>query len=90
MKYDDEYSGYDVPIIMQFPISDIGAVNEYCTTSDLSRRLGIGAPQVSRHLRKLREAELLESVRDGKMVKHRLRMNAIYSIGYEFLTRIVK
>lgn len=117
VKYDHAYAGYEVPVIVQFPINDMGAanksiheiqhqmavladsarlelcrhlVNEYCTTSDLSRRLGIGAPQVSRHLRKLREAELLESVRDGKMVKHRLRMNVIYSIGYEFLTRIVK
>ncbi|MDO2934723.1 DUF5937 family protein [Paeniglutamicibacter sulfureus] len=117
VKYDDEYAGYEIPIIVQFPISDMGTVNrsiheiqnqmavladsarlelcrhlvnEYCTTSDLSRRLGIGAPQVSRHLRKLREAELLESIRDGKMVKHRLRMNVVYSIGYEFLTRIVK
>ena len=117
VKYDTEYVGYDVPIVVQFPISEMGTVsrsihevqnqlavlsdsarleicrhlvNEYCTTSDLARRLGISAPQVSRHLRKLREANLLESVRDGKMIQHRIRTNVVYSLGYEFLTSVIK
>lgn len=65
-------------------------VNEYSTTSELSRRVGMSAPQVSRHLKRLRDAGLLESVRDGKMVKHRLQLTAVYSLGYEYLARIGK
>lgn len=50
----------------------------------------MSAPQVSRHLRHLRAVGPLESARDGKMVKHRLKLSAVYSVGYDFLSRIVR
>ncbi|WP_054952018.1 ArsR/SmtB family transcription factor [Flaviflexus massiliensis] len=65
-------------------------VNDEYTTSELARRTGMGAPQVSRHLTRLREVGLVESTRDGKMVKHRLRTDVVYSIGLEFLRLLTR
>ena len=65
-------------------------VNEYCTTGELALRVGMTEPQVSRHLRRLREAGLLESVRDGRLVRHRIELGAVYSLGHQFLTRLVQ
>lgn len=117
VKFDQGYPSRDVPVIVQFPVSEMDSratslaqiqqrmavlaegarlelcrhlVNEYCSTSELARRTGMGAPQVSRHLGRLREVGLLESVRDGKMVRHRMQLAAVYSLGYEFLARIIR
>lgn len=65
-------------------------VNEDCTTTELARRTGMSAPQVSRHLRKLREAGLLESEREGRLVRNRLVLRAVYSLGYDFIAGIVR
>ncbi|MFE1169098.1 DUF5937 family protein [Nocardiopsis sp. NPDC058789] len=65
-------------------------VNEHCTTGELATRVGMTEPQVSRHLRRLREAGLLESVRDGRLVRHRIRLGTVYSLGHQFLTRLVQ
>lgn len=65
-------------------------VNEECTTSELARRTGMTAPQVSRHLRRLREAGLLESVRDGQQIRNRLRLQAVHSVGFDLVAAIVR
>ncbi|MCR8669570.1 DUF5937 family protein [Agrococcus sp. HG114] len=65
-------------------------VNEWCTTSELARRTGMTAPQVSRHLRRLKDVDLLVSTRNGKLVAHRLRSERIYQLGYEFLSTLTR
>lgn len=65
-------------------------LNEDCTTSELAERTGMTAPQVSRHLGRLRDAGLLVSVRDGRLVRHRLRAHVVASLGRDLLARIVK
>jgi len=65
-------------------------VNEHCTTGELANRVGMSAQQVSRHLRRLREVGLLDSARDGRLVRHRLKLGAVYSVGHQFLTRLVQ
>lgn len=65
-------------------------VNEWCTTSELARRTGMTAPQVSRHLRRLKDVGLLISTRDGKMISHRLRSDVIYQLGHEFLSTLTR
>lgn len=65
-------------------------VNEDCTTTELARRTGMTAPQVSRHLRRLREAGLLESEREGRLVRNRLVLRAVYSMGYDLIAAVVR
>lgn len=65
-------------------------VNEECTTTELARRTGMTAPQVSRHLRRLREAGLLESEREGRLVRNRLVLRAVYSMGYDLISAVVR
>lgn len=65
-------------------------VNEWCTTTELARRTGMTAPQVSRHLRRLKDVELLVSTRDGKLIAHRLRSDLIYQLGHEFLSTLTR
>ena len=57
-------------------------VNEPITTSDLSVRTGMALPQVSRHLGRLREAGLLTSHRDGRMIYHRLDIRPPHAPGH--------
>ncbi|MFK5689081.1 DUF5937 family protein [Ornithinimicrobium sp. LYQ92] len=65
-------------------------VNEDCTTTELARRTHMSTPQVSRHLRRLREVGLLESERDGRLVRNRLVLRAVYSMGYDLVAGIVR
>lgn len=65
-------------------------VNEWCTTTELARRTGMTAPQVSRHLRRLKDVDLLVSTRDGRMVAHRLRSDLVYQLGHEFLSALTR
>lgn len=65
-------------------------VNEECTTTELARRTGMTTPQVSRHLRRLREAGLLESEREGRLVRNRLVLRAVYSMGYDLIAAVVR
>lgn len=65
-------------------------VNEHCTTTELAKRTGMTVPQVSRHLRRLRDSGLLDSVKDGRMVRNRLNLRAVYSLGYDLISSIVR
>jgi DNA-binding transcriptional ArsR family regulator len=65
-------------------------VNEECTTSELARRTGMPAPQVSRHLARLRDVGLLFSERDGRYIRHRLLLTRIYRLGPELVNSIVR
>ncbi|MEV4149322.1 DUF5937 family protein [Amycolatopsis sp. NPDC049691] len=65
-------------------------VNEPITTSDLAARTGMTVPQVSRHLGRLREAGLLVSRRDGRMIQHRLDLQRLMQLGVDVLTTIMR
>ncbi|MET9224456.1 DUF5937 family protein [Lentzea sp. NPDC003310] len=64
-------------------------INEQCTTTELAWRTGMTQPQVSRHLRKLREAGLVVSARHGRTVQHRIQTSRLYGIGYDLVAGIV-
>ncbi|MGW6443263.1 DUF5937 family protein [Lentzea sp. NPDC055074] len=64
-------------------------INEQCTTTELAWRTGMTQPQVSRHLRRLREAGLVVSARHGRTVQHRLQTSRLYGIGYDLVAGIV-
>jgi DNA-binding transcriptional ArsR family regulator len=55
-------------------------------TSELATQLGMSAPQVSRHLRKLREAELVHAHRRGSVVYYQLDAAAIERLGPQLLS----
>ncbi|WP_430592197.1 DUF5937 family protein [Humidisolicoccus flavus] len=65
-------------------------VNESCTTSELAQRTGMTTPQVSRHLRRLKDVGLIVSQRDGRMIKHRLRSDLVYQLGHEYLNALTR
>ena len=65
-------------------------VNEAITTSDLARRTGMSAPQVSRHLARLRAVGLLISERDGRFVHHRLDVATLMQLGPHLIASIVQ
>jgi len=56
---------------------------EPLTTSELARRSGMSEPQVSRHLRHLREVELVSSERTGRLVHYQLDLAAIRALGFD-------
>ncbi|MFD4636318.1 DUF5937 family protein [Lentzea sp. NPDC058436] len=64
-------------------------INEQCTTTELAWRTGMTQPQVSRHLRRLREVGLVESARHGRTVQHRIQTSRLYGIGYDLVAGIV-
>lgn len=64
-------------------------INEPCTTTELAWRTGMTQPQVSRHLRRLREAGLVVSARHGRTVQHRIQTSRLYGIGYDLVAGIV-
>lgn len=51
------------------------------TTVDLAHYTGMPEPQVSRHLRRLREAGLVRTSREGRMVYYELETDALRRIG---------
>ena len=55
------------------------------TTLDIGRDLGMPSSQASRHLRKLREAGLARSKRDGRLVFYSLDEAAVSRLGVDFL-----
>lgn len=58
------------------------------TTVDISIRLGQTQPQVSRHLRVLREAGLVTAEREGRVVYYSLDAAAFRMLGNEFLAAL--
>ena len=53
------------------------------TTADLAGRLSMTRPQVSRHLRVLRDLGLVHVARHGRHVHYRLDLAAVERIGYD-------
>lgn len=60
------------------------------TTTDLAARTGMSAPQVSRHLRVLREAGLIERSRDGRHVHYQVCQDEIARLGVDLLTALLR
>ncbi|WP_328500188.1 DUF5937 family protein [Streptomyces sp. NBC_00457] len=65
-------------------------LGEPITTSELAARLGSTEPQVSRALRTLRDAGLVRSTRDGKLVRHRLATDVIQRLGHDVLATVAR
>lgn len=65
-------------------------VNEGIATSELARRTGMARSQVSRHLAKLRGADLLVSEKSGRYVYHRLSVEQLKQLGPELLQAIIR
>lgn len=63
---------------------------EAITTSRLSARTGMSPAQVSRHIGRLREAGLVISTRDGRLVYHRLSTDVINRLGIDLLATILR
>jgi DNA-binding transcriptional ArsR family regulator len=63
---------------------------EAITTSDLARRTGMPVSQVSRHIGRLREAGLITSTRDGRLVHHRLSSDTMNRLGIDLLSAILR
>ncbi|PRY02316.1 ArsR/SmtB family transcription factor [Allonocardiopsis opalescens] len=59
-----------------------------CTTSDLAARARMTLPQVSRHLRRLREAGLVVGERQGAVVRYRLDLAAVNGLGPDLLAAL--
>ncbi|MFP8964200.1 DUF5937 family protein [Streptomyces nanhaiensis] len=60
------------------------------TTGELANGLGITAPEVSRHLKALREAGLLTTRRHGRYVQHRLDVTVVARLGSDFLEAVLR
>jgi DNA-binding transcriptional ArsR family regulator len=56
---------------------------EALTTLDLAQRSGMTEPQVSRHLRQLRDAALVRPERDGRLVHYHLDLESIRNLGQD-------
>lgn len=65
-------------------------LGEPITTSELARRVGLADTQVSRAIRQLREAGLIESERDGKYIYHRLATRTVLHLGQDVLATIMR
>lgn len=62
-----------------------GLLRQPAATAELAARLGMTAPQISRHLRRLREAGLVSTHREGSVVYYRLSVDAIGRLGLDLL-----
>lgn len=60
------------------------------TTSDLAARISMSAPQVSRHLRALREVGLVERSRDGRRVRYHLCQEQVARLGIDLLAALLR
>ncbi|HZG05734.1 MAG TPA: DUF5937 family protein [Streptomyces sp.] len=60
------------------------------TTGELASGLGLTAPEVSRHLRVLRQAGLLTTQRHGRYVQHRLDVTVVARLGSDFLEAVLR
>ncbi|NGO08964.1 helix-turn-helix transcriptional regulator [Streptomyces sp. HC44] len=65
-------------------------LGEPITTSELAQRLGLADTQVSRSIRQLREAGLIESEREGKYIYHRLATGTLLRLGQDALATIMR
>jgi len=52
-----------------------------CVVSELVERTGAAQPNVSRHLKVLRESGLLRATREGKWIRYSLEPEALRAIG---------
>jgi DNA-binding transcriptional ArsR family regulator len=62
---------------------------EPVSTSDLAVRLGMSAPQVSRHLRVLRDLGLVHSTRHGRFVLYSLDLRTVARLGQDVVTGLL-
>lgn len=62
-----------------------GILRQPAATAELAARMGMTAPQISRHLRQLREAGLVSSHRHGSVVYYRLDAEAVGRLGLDLL-----
>ncbi|MEV0254090.1 DUF5937 family protein [Streptomyces sp. NPDC050732] len=60
------------------------------TTSELAQGFGLSASEVSRHLKTLREAEMLTTRRHGRYVQHQLDVTVVARLGSDFLESILR
>ncbi|GAA2430800.1 DUF5937 family protein [Streptomyces macrosporus] len=60
------------------------------TTGELADGLGITAPEVSRHLKTLRQAGLLTARRHGRYVQYRLDVTVVARLGSDFLEAVLR
>jgi len=58
--------------------------------TELAQRLNMSVPQVSRHLRRLREAGLVTRHRDGAVVQYQLDVNAVRRLGLDLLNSLIR
>lgn len=60
------------------------------TTADLAEAWGISSSQVSRHLRALREAGLVTTVRNGRFVSYQLDATALARLGADLIVALLR
>jgi DNA-binding transcriptional ArsR family regulator len=60
------------------------------TTADLAEAWGISSSQVSRHLRALREAGLVTTVRNGRFVSYQLDASALARLGADLIVALLR
>ncbi|MBB1243115.1 winged helix-turn-helix transcriptional regulator [Streptomyces durbertensis] len=60
------------------------------TTGELAGALGVSAPEVSRHLKVLRQAGLLSTRRQGRYVQHRMDVPVVARLGSDLLEAILR
>ncbi|GAB3644478.1 DUF5937 family protein [Streptomyces sparsus] len=60
------------------------------TTSELANALGISAPEVSRHLKVLRQAGLLTTRRQGRYVQHQADVPVVARLGSDLLQAVLR
>ncbi|MFD9904844.1 DUF5937 family protein [Streptomyces sp. NPDC059063] len=60
------------------------------TTSELAKGFGMAAPEVSRHLKALREAGMLTTQRHGRYVQYQLDVTVVARLGSDFLESILR
>jgi len=65
-------------------------IHEAITTNELARRTGATKSAVSRHIRALREVQLVDSQKEGRQVFHRLNAAVILRLGTETLEGIIR
>ncbi len=63
---------------------------ETASTSDLAARTGMPASQVSRHLRRLRDAGLVHRHREGRIVLYELDLGGFRDLGADLLSALLR
>jgi DNA-binding transcriptional ArsR family regulator len=64
--------------------------SEGLTTLELAERSGMTNSQVSRHLRALREVQLVRTERNGKLAHYQLDLEVVWSLGPDLVQAIVR